>query len=127
LALKLGQLELDVPFFQASLSGYTDRPMRLLALEHGSPLTFAGVMLAKTLLNPVVLRHPNFRVTDEEHPIGAQILGEDPKVMAEAAKGLVGLGYDVMDLNFACPAPKVLRRERGGHLEKNPDVSLRKK
>jgi len=122
--LKLGSLELDMPFFQAALSGYTDRPMRLLALEHGAPLTFTGVMLAKTLLNPAVLKHPNFRVTDQEHPIGAQILGEDPQVMADAARNIMERGYDVLDLNFACPAPKVLRRERGGHLEKDPELVL---
>jgi len=122
--LKLGKLELDAPFFQAALSGYSDRPMRLLAMEHGSPLTFTGVILSKVIMSPAVLRHPNFRVTEQEHPIGAQILGEDPHIMTEAARALVGQGYDVMDLNFACPAPKVLRRERGGSMERNPELVL---
>jgi len=122
--LKIGSLKLDIPFFQASLSGYSDRPMRLLAMEHGAPLTFGGVILSKTLLHPRVLRHPNYAMIDNEHPVGAQILGEDPATMATAAKGLVGIGYDLVDLNFACPAPKVLRRQRGGFMSNNPDLVL---
>lgn len=122
--LKLGGLELDMPFFQASLSGYSDRPMRLLALRHGAPLTFAGVMLSKVICHPKVLRHPNFTVIDREHPVGAQILGRDPEVMAAAARGLIGIGYDLIDLNFACPAPKVLRRQRGGFMEREPELVI---
>jgi nifR3 family TIM-barrel protein len=41
--------------------------------------------------------------------------------MAKAAKVIAGVGYDLIDLNFACPAPKVLRRQRGGYLLKKPD------
>ena len=118
--LKLGQIGLDVPFFQASLSGYSDYAMRRLARSFGAPLTFAGVMLAKSAARPAVARKPIFRPGDDEHPIGAQILGEEPEVMAKAAGELVNVGYDLIDLNFACPAPKVLRRRRGGYLLKEP-------
>ena len=42
--------------------------------------------------------------------------------MAKAARDLVAVGYDVIDLNFACPVPKVLRRQRGGALLAKPDA-----
>ncbi len=119
--LKLGNIGLEVPFFQAPLSGYSDYAMRKLGLSFGAPLTFAGVMLAKSATHPKVLRKPFFRPRDDEHPIGAQILGNDPLVMAAAAKELVAVGYDLIDLNFACPAPKVLRRRRGGWLLREPE------
>ena len=122
--LKLGNIILDVPFFQASLSGYSDYAMRRLAREFGSPLTFSGVMLAKSVPHPKVLRNPAIRPGDDEHPIGAQLLGEDPAVMAKAAKILEGLGYDIIDLNFACPSPKVVRRRRGGFLLNNPKTVI---
>lgn len=48
--LKLGNLSLDVPFFQAPLSGYSDRAMRVLACKYGAPLTYTGVMLDKIAL-----------------------------------------------------------------------------
>jgi len=78
-------------------------------------------MLAKSVNHPKVLCNPAFRPRDDEHPIGAQLLGTDPDVMAIAAKGLVQIGYDLIDLNFACPAPKVLRRKQGGYLLNDPE------
>lgn len=124
IALKLGHLALDVPFFQASLSGYSSYAMRALARRFGCPLTLTGVMLAKSMANPRVLRGPQFRPGDDEHPIGAQILGRAPKTMAKAAVDLKAVGYDLIDLNFACPAPKVLRRGRGGALLNEPDTVI---
>ena len=56
----------------------------------------------------------------DEGPVGAQILGSNPDIMAEAAKSFVNVGFDLIDLNFACPAPKVLRRQCGGYLQKEP-------
>jgi nifR3 family TIM-barrel protein len=122
--LQLGDLHLDVPFFQASLSGYSDRAMRLIARNHGAPLTFAGVMLAKIAMHPRVFRKPAFAVQNDEHPIGAQLLGSEPDMMVKAAQELTKIGYDLIDLNFACPAPKVLRRRRGGEMLNEPDAVI---
>ncbi|MBW8040436.1 MAG: tRNA-dihydrouridine synthase [Planctomycetes bacterium] len=124
IALKLGSLKLDVPFFQASLSGYSDYVMRVLARRFGCPFTLADMMLAKSAANPRVLRKPCFRPAPDEHPVGAQILGRDPAIMAKAAADLVTVGYDLIDLNFACPAPKVLRAGRGGALLSEPDIVI---
>jgi len=122
--LKIGNLNLNVPFIQAPLSGYSDYAMRRLGLDFGAPLTFSGVMLAKSAAHPKLLRNPAFRPHDDEHPVGAQILGDDPATMARAASALEGAGYDIIDLNFACPAPKVLRRQRGGYLLKEPETVM---
>ncbi len=122
--LILGNLTLDVPFFQAPLSGYSDYAMRRLAQHFGCPLVFAGVMLDKSAANPRVLRKACFHPTDQEHPIGAQLLGRTPATMARAAQDLVRVGYDLIDLNVACPAPKVLRRGRGGALLQEPSLVI---
>lgn len=122
--LEIGQIKLDVPFLQAPLSGYSDYAMRKLARDFGAPLTFAGVMLAKSAANPKVLKKPVFVPGDDEHPIGAQILGREPEIMATAAGRLEQAGYDLIDLNFACPAPKVLARSRGGFLINEPEKAI---
>ena len=122
--LKIGNIILDVPFFQASLSGYSDYAMRTIARECGAPLVFAGVFLAKSVLHPRVFNDPSFKPSEDEHPIGAQLLGEDPEIMAKAAKIVWKAGYDLIDLNFACPAPKVIRRKRGGFLLNDPDKAI---
>ncbi len=123
-ALKLGSLTLDVPFFQASLSGYSDYAMRTLARRFGCPFALADVMLAKSVAQPHVLRKACFRPGPDEHPVGAQLLGETPAMMAKAARDLLAVGYDVIDVNAACPAPKVLRRARGGALLGEPDTTI---
>ena len=120
--LKFGSIQLDMPFIQAPLSGYTDHPMRILAKRFGCPLTFTGVMLDKIALHHKALKKMKFQPMDNEHPVGAQVLGDNPEVMAAAAEKFVEVGYDLIDLNFACPAPKVLRRARGGHLMRQPAI-----
>jgi len=53
---------------------------------------------------------------DDEHPISAQLFGSDPNVMAEAAKMVEGLGFDLVDLNLGCPAKKVVKCNGGSGL-----------
>ncbi len=118
--LRLGSITLDVPFFQASLSGYSDYAMRSLARRFGCPFTMADMILDTSAANHRVLRKACFRPGDDEHPIGAQIVGSTAETMVAAARALVGAGYDLIDINFACPAPKVLHRGRGGALLNHP-------
>lgn len=120
--LKLGSLNLEVPFFQAPLSGYTDFAMRTLARRFGAPLTFTGVLLDKIALHPAAVRKLGLAPDNDEHPVGAQILGADPVKMSQAAANFENMGFDIIDLNFACPAPKVLRRGRGGALMTEPQT-----
>jgi len=43
------------------------------------------------------------RVTDEEHPVAAQLMGANPEEFAPAALPPGGCGFDVIDINFGCP------------------------
>ncbi len=122
--IRLGNIKLDVPFYQAALSGYSERPMRILARRYGAPLTFTGVLLDKITLHPKAIRKLMLEPGDDEHPVGAQLLGADPATMAKAAGVFERIGFDMIDLNFACPAPKVLRRKRGGYHLKQPQVVI---
>ena len=53
---------------------------------------------------------------EDEHPISAQLFGSNPQVMAEAARMVEGLGFDVVDLNLGCPAKKVVKCNGGSGL-----------
>jgi tRNA-dihydrouridine synthase B len=118
--LKIGSISLDVPFFQASLAGYSDLAMRKLARRFGAPLTFNGVMIDTLAMHPSVINKYGFTPAHDQHPIGAQLVGTESTMMSAAARFLFEAGYDLIDLNFACPAPKVLRRGRGGSMLRNP-------
>ena len=53
---------------------------------------------------------------EDEHPISAQLFGSNPQVMAEAARMVEDLGFDLVDLNLGCPAKKVVKCNAGSGL-----------
>ena len=124
--LKLGRCRIEFPVVQAALSGYSDWPMRSLARELGAGYTLCEVMLDQFVLAVKQRernRHILFR-TDEERPVGGQLMGADPEMFAAGAVRLVQAGFDVIDINFGCPVKKVLGRCRGGFHLGQPDVAL---
>lgn len=125
--LRLGPIVIDFPVVQAPLSGYSDWPMRIVARRLGAAYTVCEVMLDRFILNVVKGRKARrfLRVTDDEHPCGAQLMGAVPEEFPPAALKLVEAGFDVIDLNFACPVRKVLGRCRGGFLLSDPETALR--
>jgi tRNA-dihydrouridine synthase B len=58
--------------------------------------------------------------TEEERPIGAQLFGADPDHLAEAARAIEALGFDLVDLNLGCPAKKVIKCGGSGLLRDLP-------
>ena len=124
--LRLGPLEIGFPVVQAALSGYSDWPMRVIARRLGAAYTVCEVMLDQFILNVTKGRKAKrfLRVSDEEHPCGAQLMGAVPEQFPPAALKLVEAGFDVIDLNFACPVKKVLGRCRGGFLLSDPETAL---
>ena len=124
--LRIGSLAIDFPVVQAPLSGYSDWPMRVIARRLGAGYTVCEVMLDQFILNVTKGRKAKrfLRVTDEEHPCGAQLMGALPEQFPPAALKLVEAGFDVIDLNFACPVKKVLGRCRGGFLLSDPETAL---
>ncbi len=53
---------------------------------------------------------------EDEHPISAQLFGSNPEVLADAARLVEDLGFDLVDLNLGCPAKKVVRCNGGSGL-----------
>ncbi|NOG52944.1 MAG: tRNA-dihydrouridine synthase [Planctomycetes bacterium] len=123
---------MDAPFFQAGLAGYSDAAMRLLARRHGCPLCVTEALLDRLLLDggkgllKADLHHLARTVPDgaADHPIVGQIIGTQPDSMAAAAGILVDFGYDVIDVNLACPVKKIARKCRGGHFLANPQDAI---
>ncbi|MGE3315876.1 MAG: tRNA dihydrouridine synthase [Planctomycetaceae bacterium] len=125
-ALQIGNVALDFPVVQAALSGYSDRPMRVIARRLGAPYTLCEVMLEDFV---VQLRNRKrtrryLTVGDDEHPVGGQLMGSDPLLFAQAAARLAESGFDVIDINFGCPSKKEGGKCRGGLHLGQPEVAL---
>jgi len=122
--LRIGSLTIEMPVVLAALAGYSDLPYRTICRELGAPFATTEVMLDKFLLHEGKLRRHLLRSDSGDHPVGGQIMGSDPETMARAAVILRGLGFDVVDLNFACPVRKVVSRRRGGHMMADPEGTV---
>ena len=117
---RLGKLQLDAPFFQAGLAGYSDGAMRRVARRHGCPYCVTEALLDQFLIQGGK-GLKSAELDDEDHPIAGQLMGSHPDDIAAGAKVLLGLGYDVIDVNLACPVKKIKKKSRGGHLMSVPD------
>src|SRR2546422_5371562 len=114
--MRIGPIHLRLPFCQAGLAGYSDRAMRLVARRRGCPYAVTEAMLDVILLNGGEGLRRSIDINDEDHPIAGQLIGSDPDTMARSASLLQQAGYDVIDLNFACPVKKIKNKARGGHM-----------
>lgn len=124
--LQIGPYKLELPVVQASLSGYSDWPMRAIARQLGAPYTVCEVLI-DTFVNSLKQRSRTrhfLNVTEDDHPAGAQLMGADPNEFPAAAQRLVSAGFDVIDINFGCPVKKVLGRCRGGYHLSQPETAL---
>jgi nifR3 family TIM-barrel protein len=122
--MRIGSIELPTPFAQAGLAGYSDRAMRLVARRRGCPYAVTEALLDIVMLNGGEGLRRSIDINDEDHPIAGQIIGSDPHQMARAAQILHKAGYDVIDLNFACPVKKIKNKARGGHMLKDADRAV---
>lgn len=119
--LSIGPLTIHPPAVQAPLAGYTDQGMRLVARQCGAQFCYGEMILDKLVTSPGKIKKRIFDLEAWDTPVGAQICGREPDTMAEAARQLAAGGYDLVEMNLACPVRKVLRRERGGALLREPD------
>jgi len=124
--IRVGNVEIATPFFQAALSGYSDSPMRVIARRMGASYSVCEVMLDQFLVTLSDRRKNRhfLEIAEEEHPVGGQLMGSEPEQFAAGATKLAEAGFDIIDINFGCPVKKVLGRCRGGFHLSQPDVAL---
>ncbi|MDO5309688.1 MAG: tRNA-dihydrouridine synthase [Planctomycetia bacterium] len=124
--LQIGSLKIGLPLLQAPLSGYSDAPMRRLARKFGASFAFCEVFLDQFVIN--VSKKSKARlylaVKQTDKPSGAQLMGSSSEEFVPAALKLLECGFDLIDLNFACPVKKVLGRSRGGFLISEPQRAI---
>jgi nifR3 family TIM-barrel protein len=114
--MKIGPIQLDAPFCQAGLAGYSDRAMRRVARRRGCPYAVTEALLDVILLSGGQGLKKSIDIADDDHPVAGQVIGSEPEQMARAARIMADHGYDVVDLNFACPVKKIKNKARGGHM-----------
>lgn len=119
--LKIGPIEIWPPLILAPMSGVTNRTMRALYKPFGLGLTVTEFVSANALEYG---SRRTMEMIDQhglEWPVSTQLWGDDPRVMARAAKVVRECGADIVDINFGCPAPKVTKTNGGSACLRDPD------
>jgi tRNA-dihydrouridine synthase B len=96
------------------MSGVTDAPFRRLARRLGARLVVSEMIASDAMIREVRTEMRKMS-TDcaEEYPMAVQLAGCDPETMAEAARLNVDRGAAIIDINFGCPAKKVVNKLAG--------------
>jgi nifR3 family TIM-barrel protein len=122
--MRIGNVTLAGPLCQAGLAGYSDRAMRVVARRRGCAYAVTEALLDVILVNGGEGLRRSIDINDEDHPVAGQIIGSEPGTMAAAARLLEQAGYDVIDLNFACPVKKIKNKARGGHMLRDAERGI---
>jgi tRNA-dihydrouridine synthase B len=117
-SLSIGGVSITPATVLAPMAGVTDTVFRRFIRNLGG----CGLIMTEFTSADGVLRKKDQKAKrylhfyEDEHPISAQLFGSDPQVMAEAARMVEGLGFDLVDLNLGCPAKKVVKCNGGSGL-----------
>lgn len=118
--MKIGNLTLKNNVFLAPMAGITDLVFRTLAREYGCALCFTEMVSSNGLIRKTQRSYRYLESSSDDRPLGVQIFGADPDVIADAAHIVADMGADLIDINMGCPVKKVLKTGAGAALMKDP-------
>jgi nifR3 family TIM-barrel protein len=117
-ALTIGSVAVTPATVLAPMAGVTDTVFRRFIRNLGG----CGLIMTEFTSADGILRAKDKKAQrylhfyDDEHPISAQLFVSDPQVMADAARMVEDLGFDLVDVNLGCPAKKVVKCNGGSGL-----------
>ncbi len=113
----------DKKLWLAPLAGYTDNAFRTICKECGADVVVSEMVSADGLIYNQEKSLEYARFKEDQRPFGIQLFGSEPKIMKQAAKILLPLNPDFIDINMGCPVKKVVKRGAGSALMKNPRIA----
>jgi len=120
--MKIGNIEIKGNAALAPMAGVADRAFRELCSECGAAYTVSEMVSSKGLTMQDKKSKELLYLSDKERPSAAQIFGDNPEIMAEAALKAMEFQPDFIDINMGCPAPKIAGNGGGSALLKNPPL-----
>lgn len=121
--MKIGNIELPKHAALAPMAGVADRAMREISREYGAVWTVGEMTSSKGLSYGSKKSAELLEINESERPCAAQLFGNEPEVMAEAAKMALEYKPDAIDINFGCPVPKIAGNGGGSALMKDPKLA----
>ena len=121
--MKLGSYEIENPLILGPMAGVTDWAFRTICAELGANITVTEMVSSRALVYQDQKSRKLLR-KNEGSLCGAQIFGNDPEIMAQAAVlALEHSGCDFLDINMGCPMPKIANSGDGCGLMRTPELA----
>ena len=121
--MKIKDIEFNSIAFLAPMAGVADKAFRELCARYGAAYTVTEMVSAKGLTMRDRKSAELLTLGKDEKIAGAQIFGDDPEIMAQAAVKCLAFNPSIIDINMGCPAPKVAMNGGGASLMKNPELA----
>ena len=118
-------LHAESPLVLAPLAGISDRAARKIARDHGAAFSCTEMVSAKGLYYKSPGSEELLAIEPDEGPVGIQIFGSEPEMIAFAANYLKGRPNAYLDINMGCPVPKVVKNREGSAMLLDPDNAAR--
>ena len=118
--MKIKDVEIENNVFLAPMAGIADRAFRELCINYGAGYTVSEMVSSKGLTMGDKKSGELLTLGEIENPAGVQIFGDNPEIMAQAAKMCIKYHPNIIDINMGCPAPKIAMNGGGASLMKNP-------
>ena len=123
--MKLGRYEIENPLILGPMAGVTDWAFRTICAELGANITVTEMVSSRALVYQDQKSKKLLR-KNEGSLCGAQIFGNDPEIMAQAAVMALEIsGCDFLDINMGCPMPKIANSGDGCGLMRTPELAGR--
>ena len=121
--MRIGNLEVNNPLVLGPMAGVTDWAFRTVCAQLGANITVTEMVSSRALVykdkKSAALLKKN-----EGSLCGAQIFGNDPAIMAEAAVLALEIsGCDFIDINMGFPMPKIANSGDGCGLMRTPEIA----
>ena len=121
--MEIGNLKIKGCAALAPMAGVADRAFRELCVSYGAAYVVSEMISSKGVSLGDRKSKALMQLSDEERPAGVQIFGNDPSVMAESVKTVLGVSPDFVDINMGCPAPKIAGNGGGASLMRHPQLA----
>lgn len=118
--MNIKDVEFNSIAFLAPMAGMADKAFRELCADYGAGYTVTEMVSSKGLTMGDKKSAMLLTLGEREKTAGAQIFGDNPEIMAQAAVKCLEFNPDIIDINMGCPAPKVAMNGGGASLMKNP-------
>ena len=121
--MRIKDVEIKNGICLAPMAGIADRAFRELCISYGAGYTVTEMVSSKGLTMGDKKSAQLLTLGETENPAGAQIFGDDPEIMAQAAIKCLEFNPQIIDINMGCPAPKIAMNGGGASLMKNPRLA----